>query len=366
MSKMICKDSARVAIFKAPEGDYRQIVMDYMLKMANVEWTPKEDFSITWKNEGKYPVNLVFEKGQTYHGITYSNTKGTLDLFEQFVEDGKFDPNSPYYEEVIGNHCSSSIAMAFQQLIAFPYEGSFKPNERRGLMVSKMVGNLRIPSEYGIKWDALDVFNTNSKKDVMEAYAAVEMGDLIFFCTKRKSGHIRMAYSKSDVVRFENGEIDPDNSFVHCIEQTNSWDKTEAANGKKTTWWIDHKYSFSRLYEKEFMPVTLSVYTSGEKLKNAYLIYDGNNTPETVLSGLNGNITCNFPLNYVRITVKDENGKTAASALRYNLPMSYSIELEEMTEELGLCSLPSGKYTFTLRAGIARGSYTFENFTFEK
>ena len=366
MSEMFFKDNCKVAVFKAPEGDYRKIVIDYMLKMANIAWTPKETFTINWKNEGRYPVNLLFEKGQTYHGVTYSNTKGTLDEFEQYSDDGVFEPNSPYYEEIVGNHCASSIVMAYQQLIDFQFEGSLKPNPKRGVAV-KTVGNLKIPANvFGTKWDALDLLAYNSKNDVMEAYALLDAGDTVFFLSKRKSGHIRMVYSKSDVVRFENGEIDPENSFVHCIEQTNSWDKTDAANGKKTTWWVDHKYSFARLYSKEFVPFTLSVFTSGETLKDAYLIYNGNNTPETLKDGLSGTIQSNFPLAYVVAKIKDVTGNVIKKALIYNLPAAYETDLSELNEKIDYPSLPNGKYTLTLRAGIARGGCDFENFTFVK
>lgn len=365
MENKTVKDSARVVIFKAPEGDYRQIVLDHMLKMANYEWTPKESFDIKWKGESRFKVDLHFEKGETYHGITYSNTKGCFDIFEDCCENGEFVNNSEYYEEIIGNHCSSSMAMAYQQLIDFPFQGTFKPSPRRAF-ASKLVGNLRIPTQFGTKWDALDVLTENSKKDVMEAYAQVDAGDMIFFCTKRKSGHIRMVYSKSDVVRDEHGEIDPSNSFVHCIEQTNSWDKTDAANGKKTTWWIDHKYSFARLYEKEFMPVTLQIFSSEQPLRDAFVVYDGNNDAQSIKNGLNGTVSSNFPLNYARVNVRNADGQIVRRAIKYDLAEAYTIDLAELNDQLDINSLPSGKYDVSIRAAIARGGHTFESFTFEK
>ena len=142
MSEMIFKENCKVAIFKAPESDnYRQVVMDYMMKMANITWTPKETFSIKWKGEPRFPINLVYEKGKTYHGMTYTDTKGTLDMFEQLLEDGEMTPNSEYYDECFGNHCSASMIMSYQQILDFPFRGLCKPNSARGTML-KLVGNL--------------------------------------------------------------------------------------------------------------------------------------------------------------------------------------------------------------------------------
>lgn len=82
MSETIYKDSCKGATFKAPEGDYRQIVKDYMLKMTNVEWTPEETFDIGWEGTPKFGVNLTCEKEVKFRGVTYANTKCTLDEFE--------------------------------------------------------------------------------------------------------------------------------------------------------------------------------------------------------------------------------------------------------------------------------------------
>ena len=131
MSEMIFSENCKVAKFKAPEGDnYRKIVKDYMMKMADIEWTPKETFSIKWKGEPRFKIDLTYEKGVTYHGMTYTDTKGTLDMFEQLLENGEITPNSEYYEECFGNHCSASMDMAYQQILDFPYIGTVKPIPR--------------------------------------------------------------------------------------------------------------------------------------------------------------------------------------------------------------------------------------------
>ena len=55
----------------APEGDRREIVMDYMLKMAKIEWTPAENFTITWKDKGSFSVKLDYKAGTVYKDFAF-------------------------------------------------------------------------------------------------------------------------------------------------------------------------------------------------------------------------------------------------------------------------------------------------------
>ena len=110
-------------VFKAPEGTPREIVYNYMYAMSQIKWVATESWTTTWKGEGDFGVNLPYEKGKTYYGVPYARTNATLDEFQMYVTNkGTFTPNSPYYEEIIGNHCSSSMVMAYQQVIPMTYE----------------------------------------------------------------------------------------------------------------------------------------------------------------------------------------------------------------------------------------------------
>lgn len=362
---MTLQENCKVATFKAPESDdYRQVVLDYMLKMANYEWTPKETFNIRLgTNRTDMGLNLTYEKGQTYHGVTYCFTKASLDEFEQLFEDGEFVNNSELYEVCVGNNCQSSIDMAYQQLIDFPFYGSIQPNPNRGTML-KFPGDLKFPGKWGDTYDTEDLWKANSFNDVMEAYATLDRGDVVYFSSRKRSGHLRMVSKPAEVTRFENGLIDPDNSYIYTIEQTNIWDDKDTACGRKTTWFVNRKRTFEALYRRQFKPVTLTIFTSGEKSKDAYVYYHGVNNAETVKNGVSGTITSTFPLAYARITVRDKEGKLVKSAMKYDLPKCYFIDLAELNEQLDIASLEKGTYTMKIRAGIARGGVDFEEFEF--
>ena len=39
MADIKVQSGCKIATIKAPEGDYRQIVLDYMMKMSQIKWT---------------------------------------------------------------------------------------------------------------------------------------------------------------------------------------------------------------------------------------------------------------------------------------------------------------------------------------
>lgn len=349
-------------IFKAPEGNPRDIVFDYMLKMAKVEWTPTTTWTTGWKNSAEFKVNLTYEAGKTYYGVPYSDTRAPLGEFNLFLKDGKFTPNSPYYEELIGNHCSSSMTMAYQQIIDLSYPAGLRPTTKR-------IGLLRFPD--GIKtppsessttpnqWYSDQVLKVNDRDTIFEGYASLDKGDIVMKDTKN-GGHTRMI-SKVEVSKTVTGKVTPGRSYVYCVEQTNEWfDKNE-----NSTWWIDKKYSFTQLYNDNFMPVTLDIFhEENPQIDDAVICMKGKNTPETVTKVLNGSIESNFPLSYVYVTVKDNAGNIIKEHLEYNLGELYKFSLRKISYNLGIDTLPAGSYRFQVDAGIARGDVTFESFDF--
>ena len=348
-------------IFEAPEGDYREIAYNYMLEMANYSWIAGEDFSITWKNEGDFKVNLDFKKGKTYYGLPYSEQRASLDQFSVFCENGgTFTSPTYYYEELVGNHCSSSMGLAYQQLIDFPYAGSLKPvGTRRGVI--KLIDGLEQPEGDTTKsWYSEDVINLNGKEKIFEAYANMGRGDILGKFIKT-SGHSRMV-SKVEVQKSASGKILPSRSLVYTIEQTNAFDKINT--NKNTTWWVDHSYTFQELLDTQFIPLTLEIFHNGNELEDAYIAFDTEITPESILKSINGTVSSNFPLSYVRATVTDSEGKVVGEIYRRKFDGTYKVNLRQHFALLNIKNLESGTYKFSLKAGIARGGFEIANFNF--
>lgn len=349
-------------IFKAPEGNPRDIVYDYMMKMATVEWVAPESWTTTWKETAQFPVDIEYKAGKTYYGIPYSDTKCGLSVFENYIVDGKFQLNSPYYEELIGNHCSSSMGLAYQQIINFPYEGDLRANTARQGII-RLADNLETPPSRTEgnpdDWISSTVTAHNGQEKIFEAYTTLGKGDILYRIIDGY-GHTRMV-SKVEVSRTAVGKISPSRSYVYCLEQTNAW----ADSKRNSTWFIDRKYSFSDLANNDFTPLTLCIFhEENPTYEDAYITFTGKNTAATITKMLDGTVESNFPINFVRTFITDENGKIVGDTLKHSFRKTYKVSVRDMTYKLGADKLPAGKYTFTLQTAIARGSWNAETVEF--
>lgn len=348
-------DATFEQVFKAPE-DKRQAAYDYMMQMASIEWTPKEDFVTTHRPdvERDYTVNLEYKAGKKYYGICYGETKANLFEFTQYVNDGVFACDSYYYQDIVGNHCSSCMFLAYQQLIPVGY-GTLRPSTaRKGIF--KLAGDLENPGDG--TWYSKDCFALNGQEKVYEAFTTLDKGDILFKCIPG-SGHTRFV-TKVEVSKTQIGKINPSRSYVYCIENTNAW----ADNNKNSTWFVDRKYTFEKLWSTEFMPITLDTYFSDEKLWDAYIWFTGNNNPEQITKKLSGTISSNFPINFMSVIIEDANGNVVKKHVKNNLSECFEIDLYRETFGLKLHELPAGNYKYTLQASIARGGVTIESFEF--
>ncbi|MBE6642393.1 MAG: hypothetical protein E7615_01920 [Ruminococcaceae bacterium] len=343
--------------FPAPTVDKRQATYDYMMKMATVEWTPSVDFVTTHRPdvERDYSVNLEYKAGKTYYGICYGETKANYDEFMDHIKDGKLYCDSYYYQDIVGNHCSSCMFLAYQQIIPVGY-GTLRPSTaRKGIF--KLAGDLENPGDG--TWYSKDVFTLNGQAAVYEAYTTLDKGDILFKCIPG-SGHTRFV-TKVEVSKTVAGKLNPSRSYVYVIENTNAW----LDSNKNTTWWVDKKYTFDKLWSTEFMPITLDTYfDDNDKVWDAYIWFTGSNTPEQITSKLTGQISSNFPINYMSILIEDANGNVVKKAIKNNLSECYEIDIFRETFGLKLNELPAGTYKYTLKAGIARGAATIESFEF--
>ncbi len=348
--------------FEAPKGNPRDIVYDYMYAMSQVKWVASKSWTSRWKKEGDYEVNLSYTQGKTYYGIPYTNTKCGLSVFENYVIDGKLYPNSEFHEELVGNHCSSSMGLAYQQILDFPYSGGLRENEaRKGII--KLAAPLETPPGRtpNNPWDFIskNITAHNGAEKLYAAYASLDKGDILFKMIDG-SGHTRMV-SKVEVKKTAIGKIIPSRSYIYCLEQTNAW----ADSKKNSTWFIDRKYSFEELNRTNFTPYTLCIYhEENPKIFDAYIMMTGKNTEKTIKKMLTGTINSTFPLNAVRATITDANGNVVREAMKYNLSNNYKINVRDMTPTLGANKLPAGSYTFKLQAAIARGSWEVETIPF--
>ena len=348
-------------VFEAPEGNPREIVMDYMMKMATIKWTPSEDFTIGWEGPASFDPNMAikFYKDKTYSGTTYGDTHCSLELFSVFLnEKNELKMDNYSYEKIIGNNCSSTMTLAYQQIVDMPISVLKPISSRIGLL--KLAGDLKIPEGMGDSWYSNEVFAANGQDAVYKAFATLEAGDILYKSIPGV-GHTRMV-RKVELSKSASGKLMPTRSYVYCVESTNAWDSSEQVS----TWFVDRKYTFTELYDTLFMPVTLEIFhEDNPTYEDAYLAFDGNPTENNIKNGiLPGTVSSNFPLNYVMITITDENGNIVHRDTKAGMKTNYTFDMRKFY--LKTSDFAPGNYTLTIRAGIARGGADVATINFTK
>ena len=189
-----------------------------------------------------------------------------------------------------------------------------------------------------------------------DSYALADMGDVIISKDdERAVTHVRMVASKAVISRGANGKINGNRSYLQCIEQTDTFDKTR--KGVNTTWWVDHKYTFATLYQAGWVAVSLECYKDNVSVY-PYIALDQIPTDSMLAKGaLGGTVSTDYTLNYVHLSIYDKEDKLVNRVVKNNSFDGSKENLRKHASALFNDSLKSGtEYTFVLDAGIAAGN----------
>lgn len=355
----ICK------VFELPREDFRDAVVNYMRKMAAVEWECSENFGmeVKWEHWG---VDLAYRKGEIYRGMPYTGLIVSLDQFKELIVDGKYTTDQKDWKKSPGVNCFTAVMHSTQQVECtclltwdiFPHEYENPP--------MKLVGEYTLIEDAG---STHQVTELNGIDVMCKAYAQLQKGDVIGWKNHPKGynfTHYRIITEEPIIVRDENGKIDPEKSTVKCIEQTNKFD-TDRTDGVKTTWRIDKAYTLQSLFDKSYLPVTLYNYEKPrDEVELPYICLEKEIKAEELEKRTFGDnaVRSNFPIRYVRIRVYNQEGEEVLSKTKGDMARTFEVNLEEEFAE-SVASLEKGKYTLKLDGGLARGNVDFAKVEFE-
>lgn len=348
-------DYYKVVQFDLPEGSFRDAVVAHMREQASIEWVCSETFGIT-EDFNSWGIHLQFKKGEKYVGIPYADTKVSAEQFRQALVDGTYTCQSDKWKDVYGVQCVSSIYNSIQQVAPNVYGTTYNMTpgivsfEFRGIIC----GQYEVPKSLRKTQEIID---TNSGDVMCEAYAQLKKGDVIIMQDlDRGAAHTRLVVEDAVVLRNAAGKINKGRSYVQTIEQTNSFD-AQRTDGVKTTWYVDHKYSFDKLIQTNYVPVTFEIYNKDRSECEApYLLLDKEITPKQIEKGAIGsNVESNFPIRYVYLDLYSKDGKLVKREMKFDMADEFKVILRKPSIALA-SNLEKGEYTFVLTAGIARGS----------
>ena len=355
-------NSYKYVLFTLPEEPFRDVIVDYMRKQAAVEWVCSETFGVSEKFNS-WGIDLQFVKGQKYTGIPYADTKVTYDQWIEAIGPNKtYTCQSDKWKDVFGVQCVSSIMNAIQQFD--PYVSGYSSNLTPGLKDFKgvIVGNYKIPETVQ---QTKQIVEANTPDEIAEAYAQLKKGDIIIrqdFIND--ASHLRVVASDPVITRNNSGKINLNRSSITCVEQTNQFDKTRT-DGVKTTWYLDHVYTFEQLRGTDYVPVTLEIYSKDRaQCEIPYIYLDQEILESQIQKGAIGaSVKSNFPIHYVHLDVYTKSGEFVKREMAYDMATNYTVNLRKYAMPL-IDGLDAGEYTLVVTAGISRGSAELARFDF--
>ncbi len=336
--------------FELTDKPFRDVIVDYMRKQSAIEWVCGADFSVSekWENWG---IALDFKKGVKYTGIPYADTKVSYVQFENALVNGKYTSESSQWKDVYGVQCISSIMNCIQQFDPTVAGTSNQMMPSYKTFEAQICGDYKVPE--GVNRTA-DIRDANGEDVIYNAYMQLKKGDIIITKDDKKSmSHFRVLVEDPSIFKNGVGKVIPSRCSIKTIEQTNAFD-AQRTDGVKTTWYVDHVYSFSNLYESAYLPLTLASYSkSRSEMEVPYIALDEDLDPAILAKKtFNGTVKSNFPLRYVQIDVLDGDGKLVTTAFKMDMEDTRSVTLRNSFSGL-FNELNSGTYTLVVSAGIA-------------
>lgn len=346
-------DYYKCVLFELPNEPFREAAVNHMRAQASIEWVCSEDFAVSEKFNS-WGINLEWKKGEKCMGIPYADTKVSLEEFKTYMVDGTFSCDSSKWKEVPGNACMSSIFNSIQQFDPNVAGVSNQLMPSYDTFQAKIVGNYSVPM--GVK-TTNEIISANNVNDIYEAFASEITGDIVIYKDDIKdASHIRMLVEPAKVVRNAAGRINPSRSSVKTIEQTNAFD-TLRKDGVKTTWFVDHVYTFEELIAKNYIPITLEIYSKEKtECEIPYLYLDKEIIPEVLAKETAvSTVKSNFPIRFVKIELLDNEGNSVKDVVVHDLHNTRSVSLRSHMPKL-FNGLENGDYTLVLTSGIAIGN----------
>lgn len=385
----------------------RDVVEQQMRYMCTVRWSPSMDmmYSLNGKSKGA-DIDLVENPGDVvmlyadriYEGIPYTHAACSGYDFISFAT-GETDTGvlemegftTAYYNGSgsiperhgrLGNDCADMLFWAWAHVsTTINFTLTKNMNENTGCV---KVGDYDYSDELNL--NTKGACQINGIERMCEAYALLQKGDGLVFCNDAGGGHSIMSVT-TNVVRDENGQIDPNASYITVLEQTSGNERAQSTADvisyvDETTGEtiyplenVDTEFTFYYLFSKGYLPFTCKELIDPSPLPEV-TITDSIENP-SLANMFSGIVDSPYRISNVTITITDSEGKEVQSSTMFALANElHNIDLSRFTHEVeqdvlqGLIdvdSLEPGEYTATYTARISTGeTLPFRTFTFTK
>lgn len=350
----------------------RQLCLENSYAQATIEWTVDRPLTFVCSC-GSTAHTQMWEPGETYYGLPYTHKQGSLERFLYcFDEDGNLkqwlpDLGFDGFDMYIGNDCSGHIYWVWAQIsddIRFRWTYTMLPDYDCGVI---KVGDYDASGT-----TTPPMFETNDKNTMLESYARLHTADAIVTYHSGEN-HARLCTASAVVFRNQNGEIDPEASYL----ATNGQGDGITENVENSTWVVDRAYTFEELYQKYYIPITVRELQDGKAAEVELSIDNTNEGPAYLCAGT---ITSNYRITSVTATISRADGSVewthtlftgigkwetvgSDALLRQTVK---SVNMADFASALTGAALKKGEsYTYEIRVLLSNSQeYTVKSFGF--
>lgn len=291
----------------------RQMAVQAMRDLLTIQWHTETE--IVYRKTG--PVNgkeFRHEPGKTYGGMFYSGASTGLFQFLEYYDEEtgclRFPGNSNDLKSALGSSCADTLLWAWST-VCNSYTGGYYPI----MMVPKngycLVGDYKLKDNIKTFYEhpSYAVIQENGRDIMLHAYAQMLPADAL---VSNSDNHAMMVIEAPTVVYLDNGSIDGANSYVMIQDQRaggetfyeNVFDgHTVYLSGR-----IDGKYTFDKLLEEDYIPITTQEFSGLKKYEKAEVTADVK-APATWEELLNTQISSNYPLAVINTYLVEADGK---------------------------------------------------------
>lgn len=338
------------------EEQLRQICLDFMRMQLTVCYTPNDARSFQNGSEEKW-----LSYGSVYAGLPYvSNCKGNLYKLMEFYDsdNGMLDVSREDIFTIIGNQCSSSTFWAWSRV-------SNSALHRDTLSATRCNGCIPVgPYTYDETMETFgdvhtdQICNQNGEQVMFESYAQVKPADGLVSFTG--SGHVLMVSGTPNVVYGADGKIDGIQSTVTYMDQAADWSAGTQPDGSscELQGGVDVPISFQTLFRAGYIPFTFGELNKADPVEKAEVTYSHTGETATLNEIDVSQLTANYAISHVRLTITDYRGETAYQTIL--LPdkkgyavMEQTLSLKAVWKEV--LPFADGTHTATLTAILGTG-----------
>lgn len=297
----------------------RMLCVAYFDFYKTALWTPSEDVYYIRNSSGSDDQML---KGKIYGGLPYIGLgSGTLYRLMDYMDEetGVVDIHRALKKDDLsqvtmaemrffGNQCANGAFGGWGRVInTISSIATANMTHARGCL---RLGDYTYSQE---RWteDARTtaVLQEMGQQRIFACYALLQPGDGLVYYTS--AGHVIMC-SEGAVVKYnEDGTINGDESFIHIIDQGQSWGDGVNKDGDKYLYKENNgaKKSFSSLFSTNYVPFTFAEFLGTDPIEETEITFSHAGSQITLSQYFSSTVKCNYAICDVYAIVTNDAGE---------------------------------------------------------